>query len=160
TIAEGNDWHGTLTNQRKDGSFYYAEAIIFPIRNAENKITHYAAVERDITDRVLAEKEREQLIGELDAFAHTVAHDLKSPLMLLSGYSNVLRDYLKDLSEEQLQDMLKSIESSSAKMVKIVDELLILASTRQSSDVQKSALDMPSIVNEALTRLKMPIEQQ
>jgi PAS domain S-box-containing protein len=160
TIAEGNDWHGTLTNRRKDGSLFYAEAIIFPIRNPENHITHFAAVERDITDRVLAEQEREQLIDELNAFAQTVAHDLKSPLMLLSGYSNLMLDYYNQLPEDQLQEMLKGIDSSSAKMVKIVDELLILASTRQSSEIQKAPLDMPSIVNEALARLKVLIDQQ
>src|SRR5205807_7784746 len=69
-IASGNSLRGTFTSRRKDGSLYYEEAAIFPIRDPEGQVTHFAALQHDITERVLAEQEREQLISELDAFAH------------------------------------------------------------------------------------------
>ena len=166
TIARGEDWHGTFTNCRKDGSLYYEEAIIFPVRNQEQELTNYAAVKRDITERVFAEKEREQLISELDAFAHTVAHDLKAPLMLVRGYARLLLDEVSDQPEAEGQETLSVrktlgiIDNGAAKMSNIIDELLLLASTRKSADVQKSALDMVAIAKQAIARLQLMIEER
>jgi PAS domain S-box-containing protein len=159
TILRGDHWHGTFTNRRKDGTLYYEDATIFPLKDAENRIAHYAAVKRDITERVIAEREREQLISELDAFAHTVAHDLKSPLMLVRGYSNLLVEGFEEFPSAQIREMLQSIDNGGAKMTRIIDELLLLASTRQSTDVPKVPLDMITIINEALARLKLLIEE-
>ncbi len=160
TISHGENWHGMFTNRRKDGTLYYEEATIFPIRDREEHITHYAAVKRDITEDVLADRERDQLITELDAFAHTVAHDLKAPLMLVRGYSSLLLEDFKDYSEAEIREMLEAIDNGGAKMVRIVDELLILASTRQSADVPKTQLDMIPIVNEALSRFQLMIGER
>jgi PAS domain S-box-containing protein len=48
-ISEGQIFHGQATNYRKDGSEFLMEWKIAPIRNAEDEITHYLALQRDIT---------------------------------------------------------------------------------------------------------------
>jgi PAS domain S-box-containing protein len=63
TLAAGQTWSGVFVNKRKDGSLYHEEAIIFPIQGARGEITHYAAVKRDITERVHIEAERERLLA-------------------------------------------------------------------------------------------------
>lgn len=45
-----------LRNYRKDGTLFYNDLRIAPIRDERNEVTHYIAVQRDITDRVQAEK--------------------------------------------------------------------------------------------------------
>src|SRR5260221_5470412 len=115
---------------------------------------------RDITRRKEAEREREELISELNAFAHTVAHDLKAPLSIIRGYSNLVLDTFSEHSEEQFLDMLKGIDNGAIKMVRIIDELLLLASTRQSSDVERVPLEMVSVAKEAITRLDTVIEER
>jgi PAS domain S-box-containing protein len=166
TILSGETWHGMFTNRRKNGDLYYEESTIFPIRNQEQTITHFAAVKRDITDRILTEKEREQLIYELNAFAETVAHDLKSPLMLVRGYSGLLLDDLTNPNDPEvveklnIKDTVLKIDRGAAKMNSIIEELLLLASTRQSADVQKSPLDMVAIAKEAIIRFQLMIEER
>ncbi|MGH6942851.1 MAG: putative bifunctional diguanylate cyclase/phosphodiesterase, partial [Geminicoccaceae bacterium] len=54
-IASGEEWQGTLTGRRKDGSVYQQDATISPVRNREGEITHYVAVKRDITERLQTE---------------------------------------------------------------------------------------------------------
>jgi len=62
TLASGQTWKGAFVNRRKDGSLYHEEATIFPIKDGQGEITHYAAVKRDITERVRIEAERERLL--------------------------------------------------------------------------------------------------
>ncbi|MBN1261502.1 MAG: hybrid sensor histidine kinase/response regulator [Anaerolineae bacterium] len=89
---------------------------------------------------------------ELNAFAHTVAHDLKAPLNLLVGYGDFLVE-TPDVSPDDRRRYLQTITQSSRKMANIIDELLLLASVRNQGEVQKAPLDMGLIVAETLERL-------
>jgi PAS domain S-box-containing protein len=46
----------TFINKNKAGQVYYESTTLFPIKDQTEKITHYAAVKRDITEQVMAEK--------------------------------------------------------------------------------------------------------
>lgn len=96
---------------------------------------------------------------ELDAFAHTVAHDLKNPLNLMVGFAEVLHNEFSTLPEEELQHYLQIIAHSGQKMGKIIDELLLLAGVRQMAEIELEPLDMASIVAEAQARLFHMIEE-
>ena len=89
---------------------------------------------------------------ELDAFAHTVAHDLKNPLSLILGYSELLEQGFSTLPEKLQQQCLQTILQSSTKMQNIVDELLLLSEARKV-EVEHHPLDMAGIVAEARRRL-------
>lgn len=55
TILSGNIWHNELVNRRKDGSLYFEEMTITPLRNSDGEISHFIAVKQDITERKHAE---------------------------------------------------------------------------------------------------------
>jgi signal transduction histidine kinase len=97
--------------------------------------------------------ERDKLIAELDAYAHTVAHDLKNPLGTLVGFSDMLETEYTELSDEQLLLCVSTIARSARKMTNIIEELLLLASVRKMEDVKIEPLDMAAVVVEALDRL-------
>lgn len=73
TILAGEDWHGELINRRKDGSLYIEDAMISPVFNEENEITHFVALKQDITARKELEKMRDDLM-------QAIVHDLRNPL--------------------------------------------------------------------------------
>lgn len=73
TILAGEDWHGELVNRRKDGSLYIEDAMISPVFNEKNEITHFVALKQDITARKELEKMRDDLI-------QAIVHDLRNPL--------------------------------------------------------------------------------
>lgn len=89
---------------------------------------------------------------ELDAYGHTVAHDLKNPTALIISYAQVLDSDGATLSEAERRQSLQAILHGGLKMVAIIDELLLLASVRQKS-VPVSRLDMRPIVSEVAERL-------
>jgi two-component system, sensor histidine kinase and response regulator len=94
---------------------------------------------------------------ELDAFAHTVAHDLKNPLNNVINSAELLtQDNAGSLDETQ-QECLRTIVRSALKMDNIIDELLLLAGVRRM-EVAIEPLDMAGIVAEARQRLADLIE--
>ncbi|MBF8285319.1 MAG: PAS domain S-box protein, partial [Anaerolineales bacterium] len=50
-ILAGEVWRGELINRRKDGSHYSEEQTITPLRDARGEITHFIAIQQDITER-------------------------------------------------------------------------------------------------------------
>jgi signal transduction histidine kinase len=91
--------------------------------------------------------------AELDAFAHTVAHDLKGPLSSVVGFAEVLEDGYAALPGETLRSNLHRIATGGHKMVNIVDELLLLSSVRKTAEIKTEALDMAAIATEAWQRV-------
>jgi len=55
-ISGGQPWFGLLHNKRKDGSFFWEEAVISPVRDAAGAISQYIAIKQDITPRLEAEE--------------------------------------------------------------------------------------------------------
>jgi len=55
-ISGGQPWFGLLHNKRKDGSFFWEEAVISPVRDAAGSISQYIAIKQDITSRLAAEE--------------------------------------------------------------------------------------------------------
>ncbi len=99
--------------------------------------------------------ELKNLISELDAFSHTVAHDLKSPLSGIIGYAEMLtQDGLPPSSAELLGRILQS----GQRMRGIIDGLLTLATTR-ANEVQVSPLDTTHIIQEVHERFAYALQQ-
>ncbi len=104
-----------------------------------------------------ANRELQKRLEELDAFAHTVAHDLKNPLTRIIGYAELLEGEFDTLPEEDLRGFLGVIARGGRKMENIIDELLLLASVREG-EVESQPLDMSDIVKEVQRRLGHVIE--
>jgi len=65
--------------------------------------------------------------AELEAFSHSVSHDLRAPLRSMDGFSQaVLKDYAEKL-DERGRDYLRRVRSASQKMGNLIDDLLKLA---------------------------------
>jgi signal transduction histidine kinase/DNA-binding response OmpR family regulator len=90
---------------------------------------------------------------ELDAFAHTAAHDLKGPLGHMVGFAETLEEHHAALPAEELCRHLNTIAQSGRKMSNIVDELLLLSSVRKLKQVNLGPVDMMRVVVEAQERL-------
>lgn len=55
-IKSGHPWRGVFYNRRKNGSFYWEDAIIFPIRDPSGRITQFIGIKQDVTKQVEAEE--------------------------------------------------------------------------------------------------------
>jgi PAS domain S-box-containing protein len=104
-------------------------------------------------------RELEDRNEELDAFAHTVAHDLQNPLGVIIGFSETLLIEYATMSRERLGQYLRLLARNGRTMSNIIDELLLLAGVRKM-EVEMVELDMTDIVSEAQARLAYLSEER
>ena len=108
--------------------------------------------EGEVLHSIAARLEKLELLNELDAFSHTVAHDLKNPLGTLNGRLHLLGLKLGTADEATLRRELDEAVNSANRLNEIIEELLVLTGVRRQN-VTPQALDMPAIVAEAIDRL-------
>ncbi|MCB0035864.1 MAG: HAMP domain-containing histidine kinase, partial [Anaerolineales bacterium] len=130
------------------------ELQLMPLTDRSGKPSGRIIMLYDITDLRRA-------LDELDAYAHTVAHDLKNPLGGILSYTNYIRDELltEQLDLDEISYSLDAIASSGNKMRAIIENLLTLASVRNQAVVEMKPLDMAEIVDNALSRLTRLIDE-
>ncbi len=131
------------------------------LRDYLGHVTGRLVILHDITERKRSEAalqeynvELEASNAELDAFAHTVAHDLKTPLSALVGYSSLLVAKHATMSPDVVTSNLETMARNARRMANIIDELLLLASVRKVEDVKTRTLKMDAIMAGALRRLE------
>lgn len=112
----------------------------------------------DISERKLAEEELLKKNKELDDYAHIVAHDLTSSLYGVVGYSELLLESKNEISDSEKDEYLEQIMISGKKMNNIIQELLIFASMKKG-EVKTEILDMKTIIDSSLQRLKYQINK-
>jgi PAS domain S-box-containing protein len=146
-----------LAARHKSGREFPVEISLSHLETTSGRLAMAFII--DISLRKEAMKNLESRNAELDAFAHTVAHDLRGSLSALIGYSELLSDPEVNLNETQIRDSLDMIGRISRKMSDVVNELLLLSSVRKE-DVNVAPFDSDSIIREALFRLRHKIEEQ
>ncbi len=101
-------------------------------------------------------EQQERLIDDLNAFAYTVAHDLKTPIATLSIGIDLMGRVERGKLSPQGLEILEKAAATTRHMSAITDELLLLASVREQ-EVEMRPLDMPQIVARVETRLQILI---
>ncbi|MBN2637626.1 MAG: PAS domain-containing protein [Bacteroidales bacterium] len=95
--------------------------------------------------------ELKQTLNELNAFAHTVAHDLKSPLAAQWTRIELLKE--SHLLGDEMVEAYQAISQGANKMMSIVDALLLLADVRNRDNVRLEPINMVLAVDNVLERL-------
>ena len=87
TITAGKVWHGELKNRKKDGGFYWVNATIVPLLNAEGEPEQYIGIRTDITER----KAFEARIEEQLHFIEVLLEAIPTPIYLKDTDGRYLR---------------------------------------------------------------------
>ncbi len=135
--AIDNRWH-----IRKDGSKFYAQGQIFPVRSGGGELRGFVMILRDLTENKLTEEAINMYIGDLEELnAHKdnilaiLSHDLRSPLARMISISNFLLSDFDTIDPEELKSFLRNINKSARQELNMLDYLMEWARIKYASQV-------------------------
>ena len=117
SITSGSSWTGDLLNRKKNGNLFWERVTISPVRNKQGTITHYLAMNEDITEQnKLAEQLRQsQKMEAFGQLAGGIAHDFNNILMVILGFGHMLKvdQTLNPLQIEKIDQILQASEKAA-----------------------------------------------
>ena len=122
-IATGTPCTVEMLNYRKDGTTFWNELSISPVRDTTGRLTHFVGVQTDITDRRTLEEQFRQA-QKMEAFgqlAGGVAHDFNNLLTIINGYSDLL---LHKLPPGEGRKMITEINRAGEQSAGLTRQLL------------------------------------
>jgi PAS domain S-box-containing protein len=147
-LRERGRFSGETYNYRKDGSEFRIHWSIWPILDSEGAVTHYVAIQRDVTPgRRLSDEFRRRLeeeehaeeqarrinaqlahiarLNTLGEMAGRLAHELNQPLTAITNYAQGCANRLENnqIEQPELHAVLKLIRDAALRAGEIVDRL-------------------------------------
>jgi PAS domain S-box-containing protein len=179
-IKAGKEWRGEFYTRRKDGGCFWESALISPILNNHNQITHFLAVKEDITARKEAELELVRLNQELedrvkqrtlelknanlalekasklkDEFLASMSHELRTPLTGVLGLSEALqKGVYGDLNDKQV-NILHTIEEGGRHLLNLINDILDLSKIEAGKmELQPSMVSVDEVCQASIRLVK------
>ncbi|MCM2304441.1 MAG: PAS domain S-box protein [Elusimicrobia bacterium] len=141
---------------RKDGSRFLANVVVTPVYGADGRLVGFGKVLRDLTEVRKAEAALKdsaaslrRSVEDLEAFAYTASHDLRSPLRAIQGYAHFARERLKDKSDPETLGMLDRIGGSAIRLDRLIRDVLSYSAIARE-EVTLSPIDLDRIVEHVL----------
>ncbi len=134
SYREEGAWSGELEVLRKDGKRLAVLVSASVLFDDECNRLGVVGIVRDISDIKRFEDEILKANRELDAYAHTVSHDLRSPLSAIVLANEALRDVLDDDLETLRAEVAEATAVTGrnvGKAFQLVNDLLSLAVSGQ-----------------------------
>jgi two-component system cell cycle sensor histidine kinase/response regulator CckA len=156
TILARHSWQGELTNRRKDGALYQTSVTISPIVDRQGRLTHFVAIERDVTEhkqleRQLLQAQKMQSVGTL---AGGVAHEFNNLLAGINGYAYLgLRE---PGVEGTLQEFLQNIVALSERAATLTRQLLAFA---RKPPLTRRRLAVGDLIRETVDLIQRTLHQ-
>jgi len=134
---------------RKDGRRIHVSLTISPIRNADGTVIGASKIARDVTDRKLADKAKDEFLAML-------GHELRNPLAAVQSAIIAAR-----LDESRRDQALEIARRQAMQLRRLVDDLLDVARVSQGKIVlRKKRLFLTSIVERAVEATRTQIEER
>ena len=157
TVARGETWSGRLTNRKRDGTLYQAEATISPVRDRHGRIVNYVAVHRDVTREATLEAQLRttQKMRAVGRLAGGVAHQLNNLLTAILGHSEAIAAQLP--GDHPASDAAERIRRSSDRAAELIRQLMAFSRQRV---VEPRVLDLNTVVTNAVKLLRPLVGEQ
>ncbi|MGF1497243.1 MAG: PAS domain-containing protein [Elainellaceae cyanobacterium] len=146
--------------RRTDGELCWVQAIAMVQRDSEDRPLRMIGINRDITNRRQAEEQilrtsaqLEASNRELEAFAYSVSHDLRSPLRAIDGFSKALLEDYGDQFDAEATDYFNRIRHNIQRMGMLIDDLLRLSRISRS-EMRQIQVNLSELVSEQAQELQ------
>lgn len=151
--------------QTAKGNEKWWEVVVSPIRNKRGNILQILSISKDVTERKKMADQKAKLIHEIEIkneelsyFAHTVAHDLRTPLATVTTAVEIFRTLYGQNLDDKADKMLGVISSSMESMRHLITGLLAYAEASKDDPIEPC--DASSALQIALEHLQAQIAEK
>ena len=114
----------------------------------------------ELEDRIRSRTAQLEIVNlELEAFSHSVSHDLRAPLRHINGFAEILKEEFYSQLPEKARTYLDTISDAAKKMNRLIDDLLNLSRTNRT-ELKKSAVKMKQVLDEAISEVGLLLENR
>ncbi len=165
TISNGKVWKGDLCNKAKDGSNYWVSNTIIPYLDPKtNKPLRYVSIRTDITDKKLAEIEREKLLEELTTnnkelkqFSYITSHNLRAPLTNLLSICNLIKaDSIPDPLTKRL---VEGFKRSTFDLNETLNDLISILIIKENTNLPTAVIRFDETLEKIISSISKSIEK-
>lgn len=167
-IGKGEVYRGTLVNRKKDGSVYYEQKTISPLRDENGDITHFISTGHDITELIEAEEKNRAHQAELAHVARLstlgemtsgLAHELNQPLCAITTYAQTCLHILQsnDCQPEQVRYGVEQVIKQAGLASEIFRRLRNFA---RKGEIRRESVGVASIVQEVVEFVSAEAQQK
>lgn len=163
-ITSGEIWKGELLNKHKDGHEYWVSAVISPILDKRDNITHFIGIQEDITEKkrlnqsLFQAKEKAEESDRLKtAFIHNISHEVRTPMNSIIGFSALLSDDSFDAEEKA--EFISNIQGSAHELLGIITDIIAISSIETGQEKSyPSCFDIAEMASEVASRWQQRAE--
>ncbi|MDI6874350.1 sensor histidine kinase [Candidatus Solincola sp.] len=158
-LSEGMVRNAELTALKKDGSRFPVELSVAVIRDKKGEPRGLVAYTRDISERKKMEMELRNRNEELEAFAHTISHDLLTPVAIVEGYAKAALEADAEGRADAERECLEAIARGARRMSELISSLLQYAQAGHA-ELEELAVDAEEVLLEVLMDLEEEIQRK
>ena len=122
TIGKGDVWHGEIRNKAKDGTYYWVDTVIVPIKDDGENNTHYFSLRTLITERKELERKKEKHLKALETLLVMTSHNIQKPLSACLKQMDLL-DSIRPMEKAELKEIANNLKSSVSELDTFTKEL-------------------------------------
>jgi PAS domain S-box-containing protein len=137
TISAGNVWHDEIRNRAKDGTRYWVDTVIVPIKGSSGENTHYLSLRTLITEKKKLEHDRAEAHRALKVLLVMTSDKVRRPLSHCLAQMNRL-DADAQLTPTAITAILKDLRSSASELDTFTRELATFIRDMEMNLVQEN----------------------
>ena len=126
-MASSMPYVGIRRVRAKNGKYHTMSYRASPVLDNHGEVSFWVGIDADITEMKTVEAALRLSNQELEAFAYSVSHDLRSPLNTIDGFSRLLSKQVDSDSHLKAQYYLSRIQAGVAQMGRLIEDLLSLS---------------------------------
>lgn len=104
-------------------------------------------------------KELKQTTNEMERFSYIASHDLKSPLITISSFGELILRDIKNKDYDKIEEKMDFLISGSNQMKFIIEEILELSQVKNISESERELIDLNIVLEKAKLNLKTEITE-
>ncbi len=165
SIAEKGIFNKEIIHQRKEGTPVYIGSTVMELKDINNDIIGYIAVNRDISKRKKVQEELKETIEnlkrsneELERFAYVASHDLQEPLRTIASFTQLLERRYKGKFDSDADEFMDYIVEAAKRMKEQIEGLLEYSRVATKGKEFQS-IYTNSILDHVINNLKVSIEE-